>query len=175
MKSWTLALFVGSACLALTNAWAEEAVWIDVANAQDYSTEHLVDAVHIPYTHIARGVSTRFPDKDTSLKLYDRNQVNAELATEALHVLGYMDVTNKGALAALKKKGVLTTQTGNQLGQADMASPHSTAADKKSVNSPSIMTTRLHPATIEKSLTEVKADYARSYAANESKDKNRED
>lgn len=91
-------------------AWAQDAVWIDVATQQDFANEHVVDALHIPYTHIARGVSARFPDKKTPLKLYDRNQVSAEQAQEALQTLGYVAVTNKGALEELKAMGLATEQ-----------------------------------------------------------------
>ncbi|MBU3825857.1 MAG: rhodanese-like domain-containing protein [Candidatus Oceanisphaera merdipullorum] len=110
MKSWTLALLLTGLLGTGSSAWANNAVWIDVASLQDYTAEHLVDAVHVPYTHIARGVHARYPDKTTPLKLYDRNQRNAERAQEALQALGYLNVINSGALADLKAEGLTTEQ-----------------------------------------------------------------
>lgn len=111
MKYCTLALLLAAAGLAGGSAWAQNAVWIDVASQQDFAAEHLVDAVHIPYTHIARSVSTRFPDKTTAIKLYDRDEHRAMQAKEALQTLGYQQVINSGDLATLKENGLATIQS----------------------------------------------------------------
>ncbi|MGO4999201.1 rhodanese-like domain-containing protein [Oceanisphaera sp. W20_SRM_FM3] len=110
MKAGTLALLLAGIWGTGASAWANNTVWIDVSSPQDYAAEHLVDAVHIPYTHIAREVSRHFPDKNTQLKLYDRNQRNARLAQEALQTLGYAKASNNGALADLKAQGLATEQ-----------------------------------------------------------------
>ncbi|MGB5855559.1 MAG: rhodanese-like domain-containing protein [Oceanisphaera sp.] len=107
MKYWTVALLLSSPSLALANA----EVWIDVGSQEEYATEHLHDAVHIPYTYIARGVSARYPDKQTAIKLYDRDGFRAQQASEALQTLGYQQVMDKGGLAALKESGLTTQQT----------------------------------------------------------------
>ena len=101
----TLAIIMGS------SASANEAVWIDVASKQDYALEHLVEAVHIPHTFIARGVSAHFPDKKTAINLYDRDDHRAALAQEALQILGYEQVSNSGNLASLKEHGQATIQS----------------------------------------------------------------
>ncbi|WP_319783885.1 rhodanese-like domain-containing protein [Oceanisphaera sp. IT1-181] len=109
MKFWTLAL---TSTIAFSGSTlANDAVWVDVASQQDYALEHLVEAIHIPHTYIARGVSARFPDKTTPLKLYDRDQVKAQRAQEALQTLGYIQVTNSGDLAGLKAHGQSTVQS----------------------------------------------------------------
>lgn len=107
MKYWSLTLLLSCSGWAL----ATNAIWIDVASEQDYSVEHVVNAMHIPHTHIARSVSTRFPDKNTPLKLYDRDGHQAQQASEALHTLGYLKVTDTGALEQLKATGLSTLQT----------------------------------------------------------------
>lgn len=110
MKPWTLALLLASAGLASSSAWGQDTVWIDVASQQEYVAEHLVDAVHIPYTHIARSVSNHFPNKTTAIKLYDRDKHRAMQAQEALQTLGYQHVINSGDLATLKEHGLATIQ-----------------------------------------------------------------
>lgn len=96
---------------AANGAWAQDAIWIDVASQQDYALEHVVEAVHIPYTHIARRVSAQFPDKSTPIKLYARHELQALQAQEALQTLGYEQVLNRGELAALKEEGQATVQS----------------------------------------------------------------
>ena len=115
-----LAALVGGTNLA----WANNTIWIDVASPQDYALEHVVDAVHIPHTHIARSVSADFPDKTTSIKLYDRDQHQAVQAQEALQALGYEQVSNSGNLVTLKEQGQATVQS-EPLSQHEQTLPHS--------------------------------------------------
>jgi phage shock protein E len=89
---------------------AAEPVWIDVSSPEEYAREHLADAIHIPYTRIAQDVTARYPDKTTSLKLYDRDDHRAQLAWEALRTLGYEQVSDKGGLDELKASGLATQQ-----------------------------------------------------------------
>lgn len=101
MKSWTVALLFGWPLLA----FADNEVWIDVGSQEEYAAEHLQNAIHIPYTYIARGVSTHYPDKETPIRLYDRDGVRAQQAYEALNTLGYRQVTAEGGLEQLKAGG----------------------------------------------------------------------
>ncbi|MFP2769569.1 rhodanese-like domain-containing protein [Oceanisphaera sp. KMM 10153] len=89
---------------------AAEPVWIDVSSPEEYTREHLAGAIHIPYTRIAQGVTARYPDKATPLKLYDRDDHRAQLAREALQTLGYRQVSDKGGLEELKASGLATQQ-----------------------------------------------------------------
>lgn len=111
MKSWTVALLFSWPILAFAN----NEVWIDVGSQDEYAAEHLNDAVHIPYTYIARGVSTRYPDKKTAIILYDRDGLRAQQASEALQTLGYQQVTAKGGLEQLKASGHTTQQASLQV------------------------------------------------------------
>ena len=121
MRYWTVALLLSSPSLALANT----GVWIDVGSQEEYAAEHLHDAVHIPYTHIARGVSARYPDKQTAIKLYDRDGFRAQQASEALHTLGYQQVMDKGGLADLKESGLTTQQADLHIDGTSPATAHS--------------------------------------------------
>ncbi|WP_116473467.1 rhodanese-like domain-containing protein [Zobellella maritima] len=110
MYSWISALLL----LTLSSlAWAGDEIWIDVRSTEEYQQEHLVGAIHIPHTQIAKGVSKRFPDRDTPLNLYCRSGRRSQLATEALQALGYTQVVNRGGLDQLKQGGMPTE--GNQV------------------------------------------------------------
>ena len=85
---------------------AAEPVWIDVSSPEEYAQQHLADAIHIPHTRIARGVSTRYPDKNTPLNLYDRGGNRAQQASEALQILGYRQVSAKGGFDDLEATGI---------------------------------------------------------------------
>ncbi|OIN12744.1 rhodanese-like domain-containing protein [Oceanisphaera psychrotolerans] len=103
--------FLPSLLLSLSfTAMAAKPVWIDVGSPEEYAREHLTDAVHIPHTRIAQGVTARYPDKNTPLNLYDRGGNRARQASEALQVLGYRKVMDKGGLASLKAGGLATRQ-----------------------------------------------------------------
>lgn len=110
MKSWTVALLFSWPLLAFAN----NEVWIDVGSQEEYAAEHLQNAIHIPYTYIARGVSTHYPDKETPIKLYDRDGMRAQQAYEALHTLGYRQVTVEAGLEQLKAGGLETQQANLQ-------------------------------------------------------------
>ncbi|WP_445399368.1 rhodanese-like domain-containing protein [Zobellella sp. An-6] len=104
MKNWMTALLL---CLSPL-AWATEPVWIDVRSAEEYQQQHRPGAVHIPHTHIARGVTERYPDRDTPINLYCRSGRRSQLALEALQTLGYRRVVDHGALENLQAGGLST-------------------------------------------------------------------
>ncbi|MBO1518593.1 rhodanese-like domain-containing protein [Oceanisphaera pacifica] len=106
MKSWIVTLLCSWPMLAFTNTQ----VWVDVASQEEYAIEHLHNAIHIPYTYIARGVSARYPDKNTVIKLYGRGQLRGQQASQALQALGYHAASHAGALAELKATGLTTQQ-----------------------------------------------------------------
>lgn len=147
MKFRVFALAAAGLISSMNSALANQSVWIDVASQQDYAAEHLVDAVHIPYTHIARSVSTRFPDKTTAIKLYDRDEHRAMQAQEALQTLGYQQVTNSGDLATLKESGLATIQS-EPLVQTEKISPveQSAAGELISQHQPQHPTENINPA-----------------------------
>lgn len=108
MYSWISALLL----LSLSSlAWASSEVWIDVRTTEEYQQEHLVGAIHIPHTQIARGVSKQFPDRNTRINLYCRSGHRSQQASEALTALGYTQVVDKGGLEQLKETGMPTEGT----------------------------------------------------------------
>ncbi|WP_417616264.1 rhodanese-like domain-containing protein [Oceanisphaera sp.] len=119
MTSRTVALLFSWPILAFAN----NEVWIDVDSQEEYAAEHLNEAVNIPYTYIARGVSSRYPDKKTAIVLYDRDGLRAQQAYEALQTLGYQQVTTKSGLEQLKASGY-TTQQANLQAEAPPATLH---------------------------------------------------
>ncbi|GHA21957.1 rhodanese-like domain-containing protein [Oceanisphaera arctica] len=106
MNNWMTALLLSLAMPLM----AAEPVWIDVSSPEEYAREHLADAIHIPHTRIAQGVTARYPDKTTPLKLYDRDDHRAQQAWEALQTLGYQQVSDTGGLDELKTRGFATLQ-----------------------------------------------------------------
>lgn len=97
---------------------AAEPVWIDVSSPEEYAQQHLADAIHIPHTRIARGVSTRYPDKNTPLNLYDRGGNRAQQASEALQILGYRQVSAKGGFDDLEATGIPSRYTASEAAPA---------------------------------------------------------
>ena len=107
MKNGIIALLLGLSSLS----WAAAPVWIDVRSTEEYRQEHLPDAVLIPHTRIARGVTELYPDRDTPLNLYCRSGHRSRLAREALQALGYRNVTDHGFLDSLKAAGLETRRS----------------------------------------------------------------
>ncbi|OXY82013.1 rhodanese-like domain-containing protein [Oceanimonas doudoroffii] len=77
-------------------------VWVDVRSAEEYQQDHLPGAVLIPHTHIARGVTERFPNRETRINLYGQDGRRSRMAMEALQALGYHRVEDFGSLSALR-------------------------------------------------------------------------
>ena len=96
-------------CLAVVvplAAVAEEALWIDVRSATEYSEAHVEQAVNIPHNEIAQGIAALDTDKDALIYVYCRSGHRSGLAKETLDGMGYTQVVNVGGLEdALKKSG----------------------------------------------------------------------
>jgi phage shock protein E len=85
---------------------ADDALWIDVRTAQEFSDGHVTQAVNIPYEEIAGQIDTIAPDKDALIYVYCRSGRRSGIAKETLDGLGYTQVVNIGGLDdALKKAG----------------------------------------------------------------------
>lgn len=89
-------LVVASLSLAGLQVFASEVVWIDVRSEAEYEKGHLSQAVNIPHTEIAEGISTVTLEKDTEIKLYCGSGRRAGIALEALESMGYTHVSNEG-------------------------------------------------------------------------------
>jgi phage shock protein E len=80
--------------------WAGDVTWIDVRTAEEYSQQHVPDALNIPHDHIGNRVADVGLAKDTAIHLYCRTGRRAGLAKETLESLGYTRVVNSGGLDA---------------------------------------------------------------------------
>ena len=76
----------------------EKAVLLDVRSADEYASGHLRDACNIPHDRIAEEIAAVAPDKTVQIILYCRSGRRAATALNALHGLGYENVSNFGGL-----------------------------------------------------------------------------
>ncbi|MDP5291456.1 rhodanese-like domain-containing protein [Oceanimonas sp. CHS3-5] len=86
----------------VTPLMAAEPIWVDVRSVEEYQQDHLPGAVLIPHTHIARGVSEQFPNRNTPINLYGADGRRSRMAMEALQALGYSRVEDFGSLSQLR-------------------------------------------------------------------------
>ena len=83
---------------------AGEVTWIDVRSSEEFSEEHVPDALNIPYEEIDAGVTRLGLQKDDVIYLYCRSGRRSGIAKDSLDKLGYTQVVNLGGLdAALAK------------------------------------------------------------------------
>ena len=76
----------------------DDAVILDVRSADEYASGHLRDACNIPHDRIAEEIAAVAPDKTVQIILYCRSGRRAATALNALHGLGYENVSNFGGL-----------------------------------------------------------------------------
>ena len=77
---------------------AADPIWIDVRTMDEYNGRHVSEAVNIPYTEIAEGISALTADKDASIYVYCRSGRRSGIAKETLEGLGYTQVVNVGGI-----------------------------------------------------------------------------
>lgn len=75
-----------------------ETVWIDVRSAEEYQRDHIEGDLRISHWEIVPGVTERFPDRDTEIRLYCRSGARAGKARSALEAAGYTNVSNVGGI-----------------------------------------------------------------------------
>ena len=71
----------------------DDAVILDVRSADEYASGHLRDACNIPHDRIAEEIAAVAPDKTVQIILYCRSGRRAATALNALHGLGYENVS----------------------------------------------------------------------------------
>ena len=79
-------------------------IWIDVRTADEYNSGHVSEAVNIPYTEIAEGISDLTGDKEAPIYVYCRSGRRSGVAKETLEGLGYTQVVNVGGINEAMKK-----------------------------------------------------------------------
>jgi phage shock protein E len=96
-----------SLCLSLlfsTALLAADPIWIDVRTMDEYNGGHVSEAVNIPYTEIAEGISALTGDKDASIYVYCRSGRRSGVAKKTLEGLGYTQVVNVGGFDEAMKQ-----------------------------------------------------------------------
>jgi phage shock protein E len=109
-----------SLCLSLLFSpalLAADPIWIDVRTTDEYTSGHVSEAVNIPYTEIAEGISALTGDKDASIYVYCRSGRRSGIAKETLEGLGYTQVVNVGGINEAMKQSEreATLEEGDQL------------------------------------------------------------
>ena len=100
MKNLLLQRLFVFICLSLSmSVWAETVYWIDVRTAEEYSEQHVEQAVNIPYDQIAEKIATVTKDKSAEIYLYCRSGNRAGKAKVVLETMGYTGVINLGGLS----------------------------------------------------------------------------
>jgi phage shock protein E len=84
--------------------WAGEAIWIDVRSVEEYNTEHVTAAAHIPYTEIGGRIGEVTGDKDALIYVYCRSGRRSGIAQSTLEEAGYNNVVNLGGLQDAQNK-----------------------------------------------------------------------
>jgi len=78
-------------------------VYIDVRTWIEHKADHIDGDTRIHVSDIVDGVNEKFPDKETSIKLYCERGVRAETALQKLKAAGYLNVENVGGIDEVRK------------------------------------------------------------------------
>ena len=82
----------------------DNAVLLDVRQADEFNAGHIDGAVLVPHDTIAEKIGTVVPDKNTPVYIYCRSGRRSALAVEAMKKLGYADLTDLGGMDEAKKR-----------------------------------------------------------------------
>jgi phage shock protein E len=77
---------------------------IDVRTDEEWTTDHVAGALHLPLDQVRTGIGTLVPDKATAIGVYCAHGMRAGRAAKILKELGYSHVENLGGLDDAKKK-----------------------------------------------------------------------
>ena len=81
----------------------DNAVLLDVRQADEFNAGHIEGAVLVPHDTIAEKIGTVVPDKDTPVYIYCRSGRRSAIAVKAMKKLGYVDLTDLGGMDEAKK------------------------------------------------------------------------
>ena len=82
----------------------DNAVLLDVRQADEFNTGHIDGAVLLPHDTIAEKIGTVVLNKNTSVYIYCRSGRRSVIAVEAMRKLGYTDLTDLGGMDDAKKR-----------------------------------------------------------------------
>ena len=90
--------------IAAASASSEVVLVIDVRSQEEYSAEHIKDAINIPYTIIAQEIGKYAKDKTQKILLYCLSGSRSGTALKTLNDLGYTNVENIGGYNQAKAR-----------------------------------------------------------------------
>ena len=82
----------------------DNAVLLDVRQADEFNVSHINGAVLVPYDMISEKVRAVVPDKNTPVFVYCRSGRRSAIAVEAMKKLGYTNLTDLGGMDEAKKR-----------------------------------------------------------------------
>ena len=82
----------------------DNAVLLDVRQADEFNAGHIKGAVLVPHDTIIEKVGSVVPDKSTPVYVYCRSGRRSAIAVEAMKKLGYTDLTDLGGMDEAEKR-----------------------------------------------------------------------
>ena len=82
----------------------DNAVLLDVRQADEFNAGHIDGAVLVPHDTIAEKVGAVVPNKITPLFVYCRSGRRSAIAVEAMKKLGYNNITDLDGMDEAKKR-----------------------------------------------------------------------
>ena len=82
----------------------DNAVLLDVRQADEFNAGHIKGAVLVPHDTIIEKVGAVVPDKSTPVYVYCRSGRRSAIAVEAMKKLGYTDLTDLGGMDEAEKR-----------------------------------------------------------------------
>ena len=82
----------------------DNAVLLDVRQADEFNAGHIKGAVLVPHDTIAEKIGAVVPDKNTPVYVYCRSGRRSAIAVEAMRKLGYTNLTDLGGMDEAKKR-----------------------------------------------------------------------
>ena len=82
----------------------DNAVLLDVRQADEFNAGHINGAVLVPHDTIAEKIGAVVPDKNTPVYVYCRSGRRSAIAVEAMKKLGYTDLTDLGGMDEAEKR-----------------------------------------------------------------------
>ena len=80
----------------------DNAVLLDVRQADEFNAGHIKGAVLVPHDTISEKIGAVVPDKDTPVYVYCRSGRRSAIAVEAMKQLGYTNLTDLGGMDEAK-------------------------------------------------------------------------
>ena len=82
----------------------DNAVLLDVRQADEFNAGHIEGAVLVPHDTIAEKIGAVVLDKNTPVYVYCRSGRRSAIAVEAMKKLGYTDLTDLGGMDEAEKR-----------------------------------------------------------------------